>query len=267
MKNNKKPIGVFDSGVGGLTVVGALVRTLPGEDIVYLGDTARVPYGIKSKETVTRFSLECTRFLEKFGIKLAVIACNTASSFSLTALKKNFDFPVIGVIGPGVEEACRTTENHRIGVIGTKATVRSGAYVGGIKKTAPRARVFQKACPLFVPLVEEKWVDNPVAKKIAAIYLDGLKKADVDTIILGCTHYPLLKGVIKKFFGKHMRIVDSSLSVSNAVKTFLDENNLSNTGAGKGKVRAFVTDDPDSFKGIARLFLKKDISVRKVALS
>jgi len=261
-----RPIGVFDSGVGGLTVVKALLSAMPNENIVYLGDTARVPYGIKSKETVTRFSIECIGFLEKLNIKLALIACNTVSSFSIDILRQSFNVPVIGVIEPGVREACRVTKNKKIGVIGTRATVKSRAYVDGIMQSEPNAAVFQKACPLFVPLVEEQWFDEDITYRVAKKYLDELRTNKIDTIILGCTHYPMVKNVIKKVFNGKINIVDSSISVSDAVKTFLHESGLESTRPGKGKIQAFVTDDPDSFGSVSKVFLNKTIPVTKIDL-
>jgi len=264
---DKRPIGVFDSGVGGLTVVKALMRLLPHEDIIYLGDTARVPYGTKSKETVTRFSIECTRFLKRFDIKLAVVACNTASSWSLSTLKKMFKFPIIGVINPGVKEACVKTGNNAVGVIGTKATVQSAAYVKEIEKANKRVRVYQKACPLFVPLVEENMLNGKITHDIALNYLKELLKKRIDTLILGCTHYPLLKSTLKGIFPRKVNIIDSSLSVSCEVKAFLELNHIRNSSAKKGRLRTFVTDDPVLFKKISKIFLKRVIIVKKVDLA
>ena len=264
---DKRPIGVFDSGVGGLTVVRALSKLLPHENMVYLGDTARVPYGSKSKETVTRFSHECVEFLKRFNVKLTVVACNTASSWSLNSLKKKFKFPVIGVIKPGVKEACRKTRNFKIGVIGTKATVGSASYSKEIQKVNPRIKVYQKACPLFVPVVEENWLNSKITFTIAEEYLRQLRAKRIDTLILGCTHYPLLKTVLKDVFKRGISIIDSSISVSTEVKEFLRHNGIENNSGKKGVVRFYVTDDPWSFENISKFFLKKNVKVNKVNLS
>lgn len=263
---DKRPIGVFDSGAGGLTVVKALLETLPNEDIIYLGDTARVPYGIKSKETVTKFSIECVTFLRKFNVKMVVVACNTVSSWSLETLKRTFNFPIIGVIKPGVKEACQKTKNLKVGVIGTKATVKSLSYVKEISKINPRVKTYQKACPLFVPMVEEKRLAGKIVYAVVEDYLKDLKKHKIDTLILGCTHYPLLKGEIYKVFLPGINIIDSSLSVSCAVKEFLYKEGLAKRAPCSGNSRFFVTDDADSFRGISKVFLKKDINVKKVRL-
>ena len=232
-----------------------------------MGDTARVPYGTKSRDTVTRFSMECLGFLDNFNLKMAVVACNTASSFSLDTLKRSFDFPVIGVIEPGVKEACGRTRNNKIGVIGTRATVKSASYVKAIKKISSRVKVYQKACPLFVPLVEENWLDDDVTRAVAAKYLEEIKQKDIDTLILGCTHYPLLTKVIKKIFRSGINIIDSSLSVSNEVRTFLETRKIANNRGNKGKLRVFVTDDSTSFRQISRIFLDTKIIVDKIELT
>ncbi|MFH1790788.1 MAG: glutamate racemase [Candidatus Omnitrophota bacterium] len=264
---NRRPIGVFDSGVGGLTVARALAKALPNEDIIYLGDTARVPYGTKSKETVTRFALECMDFLGKFNVKLAVMACNTASSWSLETVREKFDFPVIGVIGPGVAEACGKTRNKRVGVIGTRATITSGSYPRGIRKLDKSIKVYQKACPLFVSLVEENWLNGRITRDVAARYLETMRRRGIDTLILGCTHYPLLKSVVKKIFSKRITIIDSSLSVSKEVKAFIRGNGLANRTGRKGGIRFFVTDDPAAFRRVSGIFLKKNILVKKVDIT
>ncbi|MEW6602731.1 MAG: glutamate racemase, partial [Nitrospirota bacterium] len=214
---NDSPIGIFDSGVGGLTVMEEVIRQLPEENILYLGDTARVPYGIRSAETVTRYSLEMTEFLIGKGIKLLVVACNTASAFALDAIKKRFDVPVIGVIKPGAKRAMEATRSGKIGIIGTEGTIRSNSYVHAINElcgnrpivikehgtirydryfevSLGELTIFTKACPLFVPLAEEGWASNDVAVLTARHYLEGIKKEPIDTLVLGCTHYPLLKG-------------------------------------------------------------------------
>ncbi|NQT22493.1 MAG: glutamate racemase [Candidatus Omnitrophica bacterium] len=262
---DKRPIGIFDSGVGGLTVLKKLSELLPEEDIIYFGDTARVPYGNKSQETVTRFAKECIQFLKKLNIKLLVIACNTASSWSLDALRKNFSFPIKGVIAPAVKEACQKSKNSKIGVIGTNATVKSRSYIKALGKNSRSVQVFQQACPLFVPLVEEGWFNGKTTIDVARTYLSGLKNKNIDTLILGCTHYPLLKGVFKKVFGRKVKIIDSSMSVSCEIKNFLENNSLRNTRR-KGRLKFFVTDEVESFKRISKIFLKKNINVKRVNL-
>ena len=206
--SDSRPIGIFDSGVGGLTVVGKVQEILPNEDLIYFGDTARVPYGTKSKETVTKFSVENVEFLMGHNVKLVIVACNTASSLSLDFLKRCFRVPVIGVIEPGAREAVSATRNDRIGVIGTNATVSSGAYETAMKRIDKKLKVFAASCPLFVPLVEDGWMDRRVAYDVASIYLKPLKAKGVDTLILGCTHYPLLKNVIRKVMGADVMLVD-----------------------------------------------------------
>lgn len=262
---DNSPIGVFDSGIGGLTVVKELMQELPYEDIVYFGDTARVPYGTKSPSTVIRFSLENILFLLKHDVKLIVIACNTASSIALPVIHKHFKVPIIGVIGPGAKEAVYATKNKRIGVIGTKATIKSGSYEVEIKKLDPEIKIFSQACPLFVPLVEEGWFSEKATFSIAQKYLTGLKKEKIDTLILGCTHYPLLKGVIRKVMGDNVRLIDSAKQLAREVKEILTcEDNLSKKKE-KGKCFCYVSDEPDSFKKITRRFLGHDLNtVRKV---
>ena len=262
---DKRPIGVFDSGVGGLTVVKALLKKLPNEDIVYLGDTARVPYGSKSKETVTRFALECMSFLKKFNVKIGIVACNTASSWAIGQLRKNFKLPIIGVIDPGVKQAIKVSKTKRIGVIATRSTVNSCSYKKKILKREKRAKVFQQSCPLFVPLVEENLGNNAIAKEAIQMYLSPMKKQKVDTIILGCTHYPLLKQNIAKYL-KNINIIDSSISVSKEIKNFMEKKNMANDIQRKGKLTCFVTDEPKTFKKTAKIFLKKEIKVQKACL-
>ena len=262
---DNRPIGIFDSGVGGLTVVEKIHRILPNEKIIYFGDTARVPYGNKSKETVTRFSKEITRFLRGFKVKLIIVACNTASSLSLGALRRSFQVPVIGVIKPGVEEAIRLTKAKRIGVIGTEATISSNAYKDEIKSFSGSFRVIQRACPLFVPLVENRYLKGNITSEIVRISLRPLLRKRIDTLILGCTHYPLLKGIIKKNGGKKIKIVDSSEVVAKHVKAFLKKKNMG-ASSGRGNIRFFVSDNAGSFSKLARVFLKKRVRAKRVIL-
>jgi glutamate racemase len=256
---DNRPIGIFDSGVGGLTVVEKIREILPNEDLVYFGDTARVPYGTKSKETITKFSVENVEFLMTHDVKIVIVACNTASSLGLDFLKRCFRVPVIGVIEPGAREAVNVTRNNRIGVIGTHATVSSGAYEKAVKKINPRYSVFTQACPLFVPLVEEGWTDKEVTGMIAKIYLDPLKKASIDTLILGCTHYPMLKSALKKAAGDGVALIDSAREVAKEARSILDANGLLNCSNTVGRHKFFVSDEPARFIKIGEKFFKKRI--------
>ena len=262
---DQRPVGIFDSGVGGLTVVGAIEKILPCEDVVYFGDTARVPYGTKSKETVTGFSVENVEFLMEHDVKLVVVACNTASSLSLEFLKRCFKVPIVGVIEPGARRAASSTRNGRIGVIGTRATISSGAYEKAVRKAGFKRELFTRSCPLFVPLVEEGWLDNDVAASIARIYLAPLKAKKIDTLILGCTHYPLLKSVIKKVMGAGVLLVDSANEVAKEAKAILDAAGISRSGSRKGGYKFFSSDEPARFIKIGSRFLKRKIKCVKRA--
>ena len=255
-------VGVFDSGIGGLTVFKALRETLPsGEALVYLGDTARVPYGTKSDETVTRYALEGARFLSRLGIKALVVACNTMSAVALPELQREMPFPVVGVIGPGAEAACRATRKRVIGVIGTATTVRSEAYSRAIATHLPDARVISRACPLFVPLAEEGWVDNEVARAAAGLYLGGLREAGIDTLVLGCTHYPLLKSVIGETIGSGVRLVDSAEATASVARGRLEERGLlAGNGGRAGNDRFFVTDSSERFNEVGSRFLGRRLA-------
>jgi glutamate racemase len=249
-------IGVFDSGIGGLTVFQALRAALPPEEhLLYLGDTARVPYGTKSAETVVRYALEGARFLARRGVKTLVLACNTMSAVAIEALKEHLPFPVVGVIGPGAEAACRATRRGVIGVIGTAATIRSGAYTHAIACHRPDARVIARACPLFVPLAEEGWVDNEVARAAAGAYLSDLRGSGLDTLVLGCTHYPLLKGVIGEAVGAGVALVDSAEATAAVVRGRLEERGLLAHRAAPGEDHFFVTDSSDRFHEVGARFL------------
>jgi glutamate racemase len=259
-----KSIGVFDSGVGGLTVVKELIRQLPSEDIVYFGDTARVPYGIKSKETVIRFSIENILFLLKQDVKLICVACNTVSSFALPVIKNHFRVPIVGVLSPGVREAVYATQNKRIGIIGTKGTIKSRAYEIEIKQLDPKAKVTAVACPLFVPFAEEGWTQGEVVRTVARQYLKPLKDAKVDTLILGCTHYPLLKPVIKEVMGKNVTLIDSAQQVAMEVKKILASEGQLNKNK-SGRHMFYVSDNPEWFSGLAKRFLGRPLkNVKKV---
>ncbi|MBF0522537.1 MAG: glutamate racemase [Candidatus Omnitrophica bacterium] len=257
------PIGVFDSGFGGLTVVKELMRQLPGEDLVYFGDTARVPYGTKSKESIIRFSVENTEVLLKQNVKMVVVACNSSASYALEVLKNKYDIPIIGVIDPGAKKATQVSRNKRIGVIATSATVNSYSYDKAIKYFDSSVKIFSQACPLFVPLVEEGWAHKRIAVDLAEEYLKGMKKSGVDALILGCTHYPLLKNVLKKVMGKKVYLVDSAKEVAGEVKNVLLKEGLS-AKQGQGKYRFLISDRPQHFQIIARKFLGRPIQVELV---
>ena len=219
--HSQDPIGVFDSGLGGLTVVKELIHHLPNERIVYFGDTARVPYGTKSGETIIRYSREIVRALLKHKVKMVVVACNTASSLALDVLKKEFDLPILGVIEPGAKKAMEVTRNKRVGIIATSSTVKSGKYAKKIVQLDKDIVVTSQSCPLFVPLVEEGWFDHAVTYQVAQQYLEDMKKKKIDTLILGCTHYPLLKGVLHNVMGPKVQLVDSAQEVALQVKELL----------------------------------------------
>ena len=265
MNGARQPVGVFDSGIGGLTVVKALVQALPSESIVYFGDTARVPYGTKSKSTIVKFSLENVEFLLRFGVKCIVIACNTSSSWALPTLRKYFKVPIIGVIRPGALAAVRQTHTKRIGVIGTTATIHSGAYEAAIHRADPTTKVFSQSCPLFVPLVEEGWLNGSVCREVAQRYLEPLKRQRIDTLILGCTHYPLLAPTIRKVLGPEVTLVDSAKQTVEEVRGVLMGSDILSNGAARPRYRFFVTDEPTHFNRIGHRFLGQVIgSVERV---
>ena len=248
-------VGIFDSGVGGLTVLREITRVLPQEDTIYFGDTARVPYGTKSPETVTRYAREITSFLVRRDIKLLVVACNTASAVALPTLKRLFSIPVVGVIEPGARRAVEVSRGGRIGVIGTAGTIRSSAYTRAIKRLDPAAEVLTKACPLFVPLAEEGWVDNQVARLTAQNYLQELKDAGVDTLVLGCTHYPLLKPLIAEVMGSGVTLVDSAAETARTVAEILAQKKCLRPDSEKGNHHYYVSDIPAGFIRVGNRFL------------
>ncbi|HAM34486.1 MAG TPA: glutamate racemase [Elusimicrobia bacterium] len=250
----KRPIGVFDSGIGGLTVFKALSRRMPEEDLIYFGDTAHVPYGSKSKETVTRYSLEVAGFLASLRIKALVVACNTSSALALDEVARRLKMPVLGVIKPGAQAAAAATRNGQVGIIGTEATIASGAYTAALRARLPRVRVRAVACPLFVPLVEAGWWGHRATVLVARHYLAGLQRAGIDTLILGCTHYPLLKGVIRRVVGPRVRLIDSAEQTAIETEKLLLRLGL-RRGAGRGKRRFFVSDAPRRFLKLARRLL------------
>jgi len=249
----EKAIGIFDSGIGGLTVLKEIVAKLPDENIIYLGDTARVPYGIRSAETVTRYSFQNTQFLLSQEIKMLVVACNTASAISLDAVKKEFPLPVIGVLEPGARAAVAVTKTRKVGVIGTEATISSGAYEKAIQRIAPDIEVHSLACPLFVQLAEEGWTDNDVAQLVAEKYLASLRGTGIDTLVLGCTHYPLLKVVISRAVGSKIILIDSATETAKEVVVVLERLNWKRHAEGIRKF--YVTDTPGRFEKIGKRFL------------
>jgi glutamate racemase len=257
----QKAIGIFDSGIGGLTVLKEIVAKLPEENIIYLGDTARVPYGIRSPETVTRYCFENTDFLLAQEIKMLVVACNTASAISLEAVKKEFPLPVIGVLEPGARAAAASTKTRKVGVIGTEATIGSGAYEKAITQIAPDIKVHSLSCPLFVPLAEEGWTDNDVVQLVAEKYLAPLRGEGIDTLVLGCTHYPLLKTVISKAVGPEIILIDSAMETAKEVVDVLEKLRWRGNGRGEGIRKFYVTDSPSRFEKIGKWFLG-DASLR-----
>ncbi len=255
-RNSELPIGIFDSGLGGLTVVRQIHRVLPHEDLVYLGDTARVPYGTKSPGTVIRFACEDAQFLLRQNVKAVVVACNTASAWAVPTLEKKFNVPIFGVILPGVSAALDRTRSGRIGVIGTSATIRSSAYSKGLLARCDTAQVFTRACPLLVPLVEEGWLNHPVTLSVLREYLRPLLRRRIDTLVLGCTHYPLLKTAIRRVTGSKIALVDSAESCARDLRERLDHLRLLHTKRRRaGIIQPFVTDETDRFEEFARRFL------------
>jgi glutamate racemase len=250
--SESRPIGVFDSGIGGLTVVKALRDLLPNENIFYLGDTARVPYGNKSAETVERYSLELAGMLTRENAKVIVVACNTVSSVSIPKLRANVSVPVIGVIEPGAQAAIATTRNRHIGVIGTRATIRSGAYENALRALNVHVRVTSQACPLLVPLIEEGMLDDKLTDQTITRYLDPMIAAGIDTLVLGCTHYPLLAKAISRALGKNVRLVDSAQNCAVAVRNLLDRQSLRAEASANGRLQVALTDSADNFLNVAR---------------
>ena len=263
--DREAPVGVFDSGVGGLTVAREIMRNLPSEKIVYFGDTARVPYGSKSRETIIRYSRQIIRFLQEQQVKAIVVACNTASAFALDAVRDEFDIPIIGVIEPGARVAAEQTRNKRVGVIGTVGTVGSKIHAEYLKEFDPEITVFAKACPLFVPLVEEGWLHDPVTTEIVSRYLQELKDKEIDTLILGCTHYPLIRSTIREVMGEGVRLVNPAYETALQLKALLAEMDISSSGTGEEDFpyRFYVSDLADEFKDFANSILPYDVSMAK----
>lgn len=252
-----KSIGIFDSGIGGLTVLAKVKKILPHENLIYLGDTARVPYGTKSKSTIERFAMEDVDFLLQHNVKLVIAACNTVSALALPYLREHINTPILGVIEPAVQTAIQCTKNHRIGIIGTRSTVLSRAYETTFHQTAPSIEVLSVACPLLVSLIEENWLDEPETHSIVQKYLAPLREANIDTLILGCTHYPLLRPVIQKFMGPTVTLVDSAYSTALACAEMLVSPNGDHRLQSQAKPshRFFVTDEPQHFQEKGQNFL------------
>ena len=269
MQNIKEaPIGVFDSGVGGLTVVREIMRQIPEERIVYFGDTARVPYGGKSTDTLIRYTRQIIRFLKTRGVKAIVVACNTASAVALEAVRDELDIPIIGVVRPGAKVAAAATKNKKIGIIGTETTVNSGMYVKLIQDLLPDAQVIGKACPLFVPLVEEGWTKDPVTEEVARRYLADLQNSDIDSLILGCTHYPLLRHMVGEIMGEKVTLVNPAYETALELKALLEREGIANDGENKNfenPYEFFVSDLADKFKTFANSILPCDVtSIKKI---
>ncbi|WPX08267.1 glutamate racemase [Anaerocellum danielii] len=253
-----RPIGIFDSGLGGLTVFKEIVSLMPNESIVYFGDTARIPYGSKSKETVTKFAMQNTRFLLSKNVKIVVVACNTASAYAYEALREKFDIPIVAVIEPGAEAAVRATKNKKVGVIGTEGTVASGAFEKKILEFDSSIKVFSKPCPLFVPLVEEGWTDKEVTYLVAKEYLEEFKEKEIDTLVLGCTHYPFLQDVIKKVL-PDVILINPALETAKQVFGVLKEKDMLNTSKEEPTYYFYASDNLKKFESVASIFLNEKI--------
>jgi len=262
-----KPIGVFDSGIGGLTVVRQIAATLPNESIVYFGDTARVPYGSKSNNTVIEYALQDAQFLIERNVKAIVVACNTVSAIALDVLKQKYTVPIIGMITPGSQLALKQSKKKRIGVIGTRATISNHAYLNELKKHDPDVEVFEQACPLFVPLAEEGWTDHAATKAVAEEYLQELRDLKIDTLVLGCTHYPILSKVIQEVIGSDVMLIDSGVASAEVVRSEINRIGLETNSHALGYHDFYVSDIPTTFKHVAELFLGKSIAnVKKIDL-
>lgn len=255
---DKRPIGVFDSGLGGLTCVKEIMRIMSGEDVIYFGDTGRVPYGTRGADTIVKYVRQDIRFLQSFDIKMIIIACGTASSAALPWLADEITTEITGVVEPAAALAVKTTQNGKIGVLGTAGTIRSGKYAEYIKKLDPGTEVFQKACPMFVPLVENGYSKSDVTRIIANEYLDEIKKNGVDTLILGCTHYPLIKDVIGEIMGDSVTLIDSGAAAADYAYEILKEQDMLSHG-NSGKLRYFVSDSTEDFTRLGGLFLEREI--------
>ncbi|MDR2251787.1 MAG: glutamate racemase [Endomicrobium sp.] len=265
--SNNNPIGIFDSGFGGLTVMSAINKVLPSENLIYFGDTVHIPYGAKSQNAILKFSKEITSFLIKNRVKLIVVACNTASALALPVLEKTLKVPIIGVIAPGAKAAIDASKNFRIGIIGTKGTIGSKFYPKAINKLA-KAKIYQHACPLLVPLVEKGWIDGEITDRTVKKYIKHLLAKKIDTLVLGCTHYPLLRKTLERNLDKNIILVDPATSTALEVKRILDKKSLLASKNGKKYLKFYVSDNPEKFKKIGRRFFSKNITtVKKINLA
>lgn len=258
MDFNNRPIGIFDSGLGGLTVVREIIQQMPGENLVYFGDTARVPYGSKSQDTIIHFTRQILAFLDTQDVKAIVVACNTVSAYALEQVRKEVKVPIIGVVRPGAYVAASSTNNQKIGVIGTEGTVHSGLYVRLLQEYDPQIEVFQKPCPLFVPLVEEGLWEDPITTQVVERYLAELKEKQVDTLIMGCTHYPLLKKTIQRVMGEQVRLVNPAYETAVQLKKLLTEKEMVCSEETSPAYHFFVSDGPEKFQ----IFSKKVLTVQ-----
>jgi glutamate racemase len=264
---DRRPIGIFDSGIGGLTVVREMLRHAPAESLVYFGDTARVPYGTKSDKVVQAFAFQDTRFLMTQDVKMIVVACHTVSSIALKRLKEAFPIPIVGVVEPGVEGALAATRNKKIGVIGTRATVMSRAYERNFSEKGEGVTVVTQECPLFVPLVEEGWLDGDITLRIAERYLEPLKRSGIDTLVLGCTHYPLLKPVLQQVMGEEVVLIDSAEETAKSVRNRLLNDGTATGDEASSDLRFFVSDIPHHFQKVGALCLGRNMkNVQRVDL-
>jgi len=272
MKNMKeniktKSLGIFDSGIGGLTVVSQIIKKLPNENIVYFGDTARVPYGSKSEKVIIDYSLQIANFLVSKDIKMLVVACNTVSSVALDILSARFNVPVVGVIKPGAKAAASATKIKKVGVIGTRTTIRSDVYSKEIKSIDKDIFVISKPCPLFVPLVEEGWIDHPVTRMVAMEYLSSFIESGIDSLVLGCTHYPIIRNIIQETVGKNIKLIDSAESTAQEVANILKQNQIMNTSSRTPNYQYFVSDLPHQFDEIGTRFLGRKLkNVKRIQL-
>lgn len=257
---DRRPIGVFDSGLGGLTVLKEINRYLPNEDTIYFGDTARVPYGPRSKETIIKYTFQAINFLKSKNVKAIVIACNTATARALVEANESYDIPIIGVIEAGARAAAKTTKNKKVGIIGTAGTINSKAYNKAIKSIDKKIQVIGKACPLFVPLVEEGWANKEISSTAAHMYLDSLIERGIDSLVLGCTHYPILKRTIGEAVGSDIKLINPAKETALDLKKKLEDNNLLNTSEKKGNCKYFVSDINEQFSKVAGEFLKRKIT-------
>ena len=267
---NSAPIGVFDSGIGGLTVAREIMRQIPNETIIYFGDTARVPYGSKSKKTIITYSRQIVKFLQTKNVKAIVIACNTASAFALETVSQEVSIPIIGVVKPGAKVAAETTRNGKIGIIGTEGTINSGIYNTYLSKTNPNVKVYGKACPLFVPLVEEGWLTDPITVEVAKRYMSELTEYDIDTLVLGCTHYPLIRHTIGSILGDKVTLVNPAFETARTLKEVLGTKGLESVNPA-GDHKFYVSDGAEKFKRFANTILPcevvetKDVNIESFA--